>query len=92
MAQRLLSLYVGAHPHINAKHDNGMLVAMLLYAIVRNANFDITLHCREVAQRLLSLREHISKEMVEDLGRVAADNADVMKRTLEKTFTELKFE
>ncbi|EFJ52107.1 hypothetical protein VOLCADRAFT_86928 [Volvox carteri f. nagariensis] len=45
---------------------------------------------REVADRIMRLREHIAKEMTEDLSRIAADNTDVLKRTLAKTFTETK--
>ncbi|GLI69103.1 hypothetical protein VaNZ11_013650 [Volvox africanus] len=45
---------------------------------------------REVAERIMRLREHIAKEMTEDLSRIGADNTDVLKRTLAKTFTEAK--
>ncbi|GLC44394.1 hypothetical protein PLESTB_000474400 [Pleodorina starrii] len=45
---------------------------------------------REVAERIMRLREHIAKEMAEDLARIPADNTDVLKRTLAKTFTEVK--
>ena len=37
-------------------------------------------HTREVAERLMSLREYIAKEMVEDLEGIRADNATVFKR------------
>ncbi|KXZ56825.1 hypothetical protein GPECTOR_1g744 [Gonium pectorale] len=35
---------------------------------------------REVAERIMRLREHIAKEMAEELARVPADNVDVLKR------------
>lgn len=45
---------------------------------------------REVAERLLALREHISKEMIEDLGRIGSDNSEVLKGTLQRTFREIE--
>ncbi|GIL73184.1 hypothetical protein Vretimale_4766 [Volvox reticuliferus] len=45
---------------------------------------------REVAERIMRLREHIAKEMTEDLSRIGSDNIDVLKRTLAKTFAETK--
>ncbi len=35
---------------------------------------------REVAERIMRLREHIAKEMIEDLDRISHDNTDVLKR------------
>lgn len=34
----------------------------------------------EVAEHIMRLREHIAKEMAEDLARVSADNTEVLKR------------
>ncbi|PNW85292.1 hypothetical protein CHLRE_03g179820v5 [Chlamydomonas reinhardtii] len=45
---------------------------------------------REVAEHIMRLREHIAKEMAEDLARVSADNTEVLKRTLSMTFTEVQ--
>lgn len=45
---------------------------------------------RAVVERVLSLREHIAVEMMEELGGIKADNAGVMRSALERTFTEIK--
>lgn len=36
--------------------------------------------CREIAERLMGLREHIAKEMLEDLQCVADDNKQINRR------------
>ena len=45
---------------------------------------------REVVERVLNLREHIALEMLEELGTIKADNSNVMRSALEKTFKETK--
>lgn len=47
-------------------------------------------HGREVADRILGVREHISKELVEEMGLIPAANTDVKRRALAKTVTEFK--
>lgn len=44
---------------------------------------------REVAERIMRLREHIAQEMIEDLNRISHDNTGVLKRTLNKTFMQI---
>ncbi|KAG2499951.1 hypothetical protein HYH03_002236 [Edaphochlamys debaryana] len=44
---------------------------------------------RELAERIMRLREHIAAEMAEDLGAIREDNVQVQRRTLSLTFHEL---
>ncbi|KAG2450240.1 hypothetical protein HYH02_000337 [Chlamydomonas schloesseri] len=64
------------------------VVSAAAQAAVMNGEREVS--PREVAERIMRLREHIAKEMAEDLARVPADNTEVLKRTLTKTFTEVK--
>lgn len=45
---------------------------------------------REVAERILGLREHISRELVEELGAMGEANIDVKRRALTNTVTDFK--
>lgn len=45
---------------------------------------------REVAERILGLRQHIATEVMEELGGMGQANAGVTRRALEKTIGEFK--
>jgi len=45
---------------------------------------------RDVAERIMGLRAHIAQEMADELQQVAADNSNVLRRSLQRTYTELK--
>lgn len=45
---------------------------------------------REVADRILGVREHISKELLEELALIPDANTDIKRRALSKTVTEFK--
>ncbi|KAI8473638.1 MAG: hypothetical protein J3K34DRAFT_410087 [Monoraphidium minutum] len=45
---------------------------------------------RDVAERIMALRQHIATEMAEGLGRVGEANAAVRRRALELSVSEFK--
>ncbi|WIA12739.1 hypothetical protein OEZ85_006377 [Tetradesmus obliquus] len=47
---------------------------------------------RDVADRIMGLREHIAQEMQEELGAIHGANSDVNRRALEKTMTDFTVE
>eukprot|EP00878_Enallax_costatus_P006853 GHUV01007181.1.p1 GENE.GHUV01007181.1~~GHUV01007181.1.p1 ORF type:complete len:247 (+),score=27.52 GHUV01007181.1:42-782(+) len=45
---------------------------------------------RDVAERIMGLREHIAQEVMEELTKITQANTDVRRRALEKTVSEFK--